>query len=150
MTPYTDRTTEVLAAEAAVTAGLLDTGATLAGISGATLFVVLALGLFERPERLLAWVLAIALSLAQGVFAWRVRFDAGIFRGWSRRWLASAEPAADMAAFDRVLGRPAQQSTAVAPTGDLARRRRGALRLLFAQALSLLAQLIATAIALGG
>ncbi|MEF8731396.1 MAG: hypothetical protein V5B40_05625 [Candidatus Accumulibacter meliphilus] len=39
-------------------------------------------------------------SSAQGFFAQRVRFDAGIFHFWASRWHHPLAAAADLAAFD--------------------------------------------------
>jgi len=145
-----EKPVRVLAAEAAATAGLLDTGRTLSVISGAALLMLLAAVVCERSVEAVALVPALALGLAQAVFAWRVHFDAGIFRGWSRRWLDDTDPTADMAAFDLVLGRRVAAPEGLTAAQDLAGRRGGALRLMWAQAFCVLAQTMVTAFAVSG
>ncbi len=134
-----------LAAEAAVTAGLLDAGRTVSLVCGTTLLAAAALGLLGQPLRPMALLAAGAIALPQGYFAQRARFDAGILRLWASRWHRTADAAADLAAFDARLGRPARPAATLA--ADLAERCRGARRLLKWQAACGVLQLGLTALA---
>jgi len=135
-----------LAADAAVTAGLLDTGRMIFRVSGATLLMTLAVWLMGHPVHRGALVTAAALAAVQLYFAQRVRFDADIFRLWASRWHDDADPAADLAAFDARVGR--QTTPAASLDADLADRRQGARRLLRWQAICGALQLALSALAL--
>ena len=137
-----------LAISAAVTAGRLDLGTGLARISLLLGIVGLILWQSGQPvnQPLLLAALALALALVQGYFALRVRFDANIFRIWACRWGQQSDPTADLAAFDRQVGR---QKTPLARIDDeLARRRKGALHLLHRQIGCVVMQVITMTITL--
>ncbi len=121
-----------LAADAAITAGLLDSGRTLAWVSGMMLLMIAVVWLMGHPVHSPALVGVVVMASGQGVLAQRVRFDAGIFRLWASRWRHPFEPAADLAAFDVRVGR--QKPPAASIEADLAERRGGAMRLLMWQA----------------
>jgi len=135
-----------LAADAAVTAGLLDTGRMIFRVSGATLLMTLAVWLMGHPVQPVALAAAALLAIVQLYFAQRVRFDAAVFRLWASRWHHDADPAADLAAFDARVGR--QTPPAASVDADLADRRRGAKRLLQRQAVCGALQLALSALAL--
>lgn len=135
-----------LAADAAVTAGLLDSGRTFAWVSGMMLLMTSVVWLMGHPVRSPALVGAVVMASGQGAFAQRVRFDAGIFRLWASRWRHPLEPAADLAAFDLRVRR--QKRPAASVEADLAERRSGAMRLLMWQAACATLQLGLTVIAL--
>lgn len=141
-----DDFTPRLAADAAVTAGLLDSGRPLAWVSGTMLLIMAVAWLMGHPVALPAFVGAVLMATVQGAFAQRVRFDAGIFRFWASRWHHPLAPAADLVAFDVRVGRQAPPAASV--EADLAERRRGAIRLLMWQAACTTLQLGFTAIAL--
>lgn len=138
--------TRRLAADAAVTAGMLDTGRVILRVSGATLLMTLVVWLMGHPVHRAALVAVVALAAAQLYFAERVRFDADIFRLWASRWHHDADPAADLAAFDARVGR--QAPAAASLDADLAERRQGARRLLRRQAICGALQLALSALAL--
>lgn len=135
-----------LAADAAVTAGWLDSGRVVALISGTSLLTTLVVWLLGYPVCALALAGVGATAVAQLYFALRVRFDARIFRLWASRWHDAADVAADLAAFDARVGRQARPVASL--EADLADRRRGALRLLQWQALAGALQLALTVLAL--
>jgi len=135
-----------LAADAAVTAGLLDTGRMIFRVSGATLLATLVVWLMGHPVHRGALVAAVALALVQLYFAQRVRFDADIFRFWASRWHDGADPAADLAAFDARVGRRTPPNASL--EANLAQRRQGARRLLRWQAICGGMQLALSALAL--
>ncbi|MBT0963879.1 hypothetical protein [Denitromonas iodatirespirans] len=145
MRAETDRNAR-LAADAAVTAGWLDSGRVVAVISGTSLLTTLVVWLLGHPVRALALAGVGATAVAQLYFALRVRFDARIFRLWASRWHDAADVAADLAAFDARVGRQARPVASL--EADLAERRRGALRLLKWQAVSGALQLALTVLAL--
>jgi len=135
-----------LAADAAVTAGLLDTGRMIFRVSGATLLMTLVVWLMGHPVHTVVLAAATLLAIVQLYFAQRVRFDADIFRLWASRWHHGANPATDLAAFDARVGRRTRPATSI--DADLADRRRGARRLLRWQALCGAVQLALSALAL--
>ena len=141
-----DVLTPRLAADAAVTAGLLDSGRTLAWVSGMTLLMTALVWLLGHAVHSPALVGAVVMAAAQAVFAQRVRFDAGIFRFWASRWHHPLAAAADLAAFDVRVGR--QRPAVASVAADLAERRRGAIRLLIWQTACAALQLGFTVIAL--
>lgn len=141
-----DNITPRLAADAAVTAGLLDSGRSLAWASGMMLLMTAVVWLKGHPVHWPALVGTVVMASVQGVLAQRVRFDAGIFRLWASRWHHPLAPAADLAAFDVRVGR--QTPPAASVEADLAERRRGAIRLLVWQAACATLQLGLTVIAL--
>lgn len=144
--PDNAESTARLAADAAVTAGLLEIGRTIALLSGVLLLVTVCFWLLGRSLHSVIFFSSVALALLQGYFAQRVRFDEGIFRFWATRWKGIDDPALDLRAFDKRIGRAV--STAVSVQVDFEHRRNGALRLLRFQAWSGLFQLILGAIAL--
>lgn len=135
-----------LAADAAVTAGWLDSGRAIALICGTSLLTTLVVWLLGYPVRALALAGVGATAVAQLYFALRVRFDARIFRLWASRWHDAADVVADLAAFDARVGRQARPVASL--EANLADRRRGALRLLKWQAICGAWQLVLTALAL--
>ncbi|MCZ4306722.1 hypothetical protein O4G98_18475 [Zoogloeaceae bacterium G21618-S1] len=135
-----------LVADAAVTAGWLDSGRVVAVISGTSLLTTLVVWLLGHPVRALALVGVAATAIVHLYFALRVRFDARIFRLWASRWQDAADVAADLAAFDARVGRQARPVASL--EADLADRRCGALRLLKWQAVSGALQLALTVLAL--
>ena len=135
-----------LAADAAVTAGLLRNGAVVALFSIATLLAGLMPWLLGHPASGAALMTAIAIAGVQGFFALRVRFDATLFGIWASRWQAGTDPTADLAAFDKRIGRPG--ICALSLWENLDRRRCGALQLLRRQILCVGLQVVLTAVAL--
>lgn len=143
MTPP-EQELNALAAKAAVTASLLNIGSYIAQISVALLMLGLLLWLLGHSVSHPLLLAAMAMALLQVYFALRVRFDANIFRTWANRWHGSADPKADLNAFDKQVGR------SVAATDiktDLSNRRAGALRLLRLQLICTVMQLLMTAVA---
>ncbi len=135
-----------LAADAAVTAGLLDSGRVIAVISGTSLLTTLVIWLLGYPVHAPALMGVGATALVHLYFALRVRFDARVFRLWASRWQDAADAAADLAAFDARVRRQAPPAASL--QADLADRRRGAMRLLRWQGAFATLQLALTFIAL--
>ncbi len=135
-----------LAADAAITAGLLGSGQSIALTSGAVLLAAISYWILGYAVHPVAFLSSVLVALLQGYFAQRVRFDASLFRLWATRWRGSLDPLADMMAFDARIGR--RPSASDSAQASLAERGRGALRLLRYQAASGLLQLILTAVAL--
>lgn len=134
------------ATRARVAAELLGLGRAAAVAGGVMLAGGLLLAWIQPPATGLALALSLVAGVVQTVYALRTRFDAGIFRFWSARWVDGADPTADMAAFDHIVrGRPP------ATPRPLSSRIAGARRLLMWQLIWLGVQAVAlvTAAALG-
>lgn len=121
------------ATRARITADLLLCGRGLSAVSLGLLLATLLALVLEPRVRGPAALTSISMAALQGYFALRTRFDAGIFAFWAERWSRGAEPEADMAAFDEIIG--ARQAGR-----PLALRAAGAQRLLGRQVGCLLGQ----------
>jgi hypothetical protein len=141
-----DRNLDQLAADAAVTAGLLHNGSVVALFSFTTLLAGLLPWLLGHPAHPTSLLAAFAIAGAQGFFALRVRFDATIFGIWASRWRAGADPTEDLAAFDKRIGRSGIRTLSLRENLD--GRCQGALRLLHRQILCTVLQVFLTAVAL--
>ncbi len=144
--PDRSESTAYLAANSAVTAGLLSIGHPIALASGAILLATICLWFLGHAVQPIAFFGSVVTALLQGYFALRVRFDVTIFSLWAVRWNDSYDPGSDLEAFDACIGRQPSGSTSVEVS--LVERRRGALRLLYYQIISGMFQLVLTAIAL--
>ncbi len=134
------------AADAAITAAILNTGRTFALASGAILLLVLTLWLLKHPLNSAMVVSTLISALVQTYFAWRVGFDASLFRIWASRWQTATDVEDDLRAFDAGVGRQRPATTSL--DADLAARRSGTIRLLFLQVLAGLLQALFAALAI--
>jgi hypothetical protein len=121
-------------ARAGLTADLLALGRSIDLWSSGLSLLVIAVLLFTQAITV-GLIVSLALGAAAKGYALRVRLDEGVFRRWSRQWSQAhaTDPAADMAAFDRSLGRPVSSRS-------LEDRCRGARRLIAWQMLTTLVQ----------
>lgn len=133
-----------LATDAAVTAGLLDIGRTIALTSGALLLIATSFWILGYATQINAFYCSFIAALMQAYFAQRVRFDAAILSFWAQRWNQVGDPAGDLRAFDLRIGRRPAMAGPVQQ--DLAQRRQGALRLLRYQVFNGIAQLLLTVV----
>ncbi len=134
--------TDQHAARAARTARRLRNGAWLALVSIlAGVLAFIAVGVAGLASNTAWLVVSIAAGAAQLYLAARTQFDAAVFHRWANQWNKGADPHADMAAFDRKIGRDTD------PPRSLDARIEGATRLLRYQGAMLLVQLVASALA---
>jgi hypothetical protein len=88
-----------------------------------TLLITAVVWLLGHAVHSPALVGAVVMAAAQGAFAQRVRFDAGIFHFWASRWHHPLAAAADLAAFDVRVGRQARGRFGRSGSGRTATRR---------------------------
>ncbi len=142
MSPSSSMSTDQHAARAARTARRLRNGAWLALASIlAGVLAFIAVGVAGLASNTAWLIVSIAAGAPQLYLAARTQFDAAIFRRWANQWKTGADPHADMAAFDRKIGRNTD------PPRSLDARIEGATRLFRYQSVMLLVQLVASALA---